>query len=258
MLDEKSGNKWFFVGLGLSAIVFLVVLFSFPQVSATAVSLITPASEYESMGLSGSTIAINPTEMSEISENTTHQSRLYIKDENTTTQTIIRSTTKQSGSLQKTTVKRYSDEELVYTSYWTTDLTHTEISNIDSEGTSRFVKEGNEFSTDQPPSNFDIDINRLYSVIYMDLFEWRPIRYTSRYGNEVVVYGVMKMPYESRAIPFTKYRHGRVYVERDSGRIIEAHVGHNYGQDPVQIDYYINAVPRESQPPEWIKSTNFN
>lgn len=254
--ENSSGYKWFFAGLILCCILFIVVLFSFPQVSATAISLVTPQSEYSSLGLSGSEIAINPTQMSEMSDNTTHISRLYITKGSDTTHTVVRSTSKESGTVRKTSVEKYYNNETIYQSYWTTETQDMRM-DLQQSTPYKFSRENGEYSIEPTPTKFNVDINEVYSIIYRDDFEWRPIRYSERYSGEVVVYGLMKMPYNSKIVPFTKYKSGRIYVDRDSGLILEAHISHNYEGEKVNIDYYSRAVPREASPYDWIRPANF-
>lgn len=255
MLDEDGINWFMFVGIGISFICFFIVLFSFPQVSATAISIITANTEYEKMSISGSQVAITPYQMNELSDNKHHQARLYMQKGDETEQYLIRTTEKQYHN--EASIKKFSGDEVVYESYWTTDSSKLEgFSNLDARSY-RFTKENDNYAKEPRPTKFEFDVNDVYSEIYRDDFEWRPVKYTSRYGKDVVVYELMKMPYNSKLVPFTDYKSGKVYVVEDTGQILEIYVSHNYGEEPVTIEYYSEVVTDPVKTDSWVKQSNF-
>lgn len=255
-MEEDFGTKWLFIGLLLSATAFVIVLFSFPQVSAAAISIITPDSEYQELGVGSTHIPINPSSVGDMSENDTHLMRIYLHEGEDRSHIKIRSTSKKSGTLNKARVKYKENGETTYESYWTTEGQELGMG-LDPDTTYRFTKTGNEYNMDKEPTRFKIQVEELYKHMYRDDFEWRPIKYSDRYGEEVVVYGIMKMPYQSKVIPLTKYKTGKMYVDKDTGIILEAHISHNYGDEPIHIDYYSRAVPRPVSPYDWVKPSNF-
>lgn len=255
MFEEDEINWFMFVGIGISFICFFIVLFSFPQVSATAISIITANTEYEKMSISGSQVAITPSQMNNLSDNKNHKARLYIQKNGARQQYLIKTTEKQYHN--EASVKKFSGNELTYESYWTTDNSKLEeFDNLEARSY-RFIQENDTYTKDPRPTKFGFDVNDIYSEMYRDDFEWRPVKYTSRYGKDVVVYELMKMPYNSRLVPFTKYKSGKVYIFEDTDQILEIHISHNYGSEPVTIEYHSGVVTEPVKTDSWVKQSNF-